>query len=247
MPATPNCRQRESDLRIEDMEVENLAQEVKRSCAGDEESEEEEEQQQMLIPPLNFSMVDEGVFRSGYPHLSNFPFLHTLNLRSIVYLCPEPYPEIYMDFLKKQGIKLFHHGIEGTKEPFVDMPKSVIKEVLKVVLDKRNHPILIHCKKGKHRTGCVVGCLRKVQNFSLTSIFDEYQRFAGTKARVLDQQFIELFDVSSIRGNSRNWICACTCQCKEHLVRVHSSTYTFPLEEAHNSISNESKHLLKIS
>ena len=62
--------------------------------------------------------------------------------------------------------------------------------------DVRNHPILIHCNKGKHRTGCLVGCLRKVQKWSLIGIFEEYRRFAGTKVRVLDQQFIELFRLS---------------------------------------------------
>eukprot|EP00249_Psilotum_nudum_P003043 c16366_g1_i1 orf=447-812(+) len=106
------------------------------------------------------------------------------------------------------------------------MPDDVIREALKVVLDTKNHPVLIHCKKGKHRTGCLVGCLRKVQNFSLTSIFEEYQRFAGTKARVLDQQFVELFDVSSFKGGVRTWTCTCTCQCKKHPSWMHSSAYS---------------------
>jgi tyrosine-protein phosphatase SIW14 len=43
--------------------------------------------------------------------------------------------------------------------------------------------------------GCLVGCLRKLQKWTLTAIFDEYQRFAGKNARIADQQFIELFDV----------------------------------------------------
>jgi hypothetical protein len=55
-----------------------------------------------------------------------------------------------------------------------------------------------NCNKGKHRTGCVVGCLRKLQHWSQTSAFDEYRRFAGSKARVLDMQFIELFDPESV-------------------------------------------------
>lgn len=143
------------------------------------------ERSMLLIPPLNFAMVDEGIFRSGYPHKNNLPFLQTLNLRSIVYLCPEAYPAVFVEFFKEQNIKLFHHGIEGTKEPFVDIPDNVIREALKCILDKRNRPVLIHCRKGKHRTGCVVGCYRKVHNYALTPIFDEYQRFAGTKARVL--------------------------------------------------------------
>ncbi|KAG1448743.1 hypothetical protein G6F56_008857 [Rhizopus delemar] len=47
--------------------------------------------------------------------------------------------------------------------------------------------------KGKHRIGCLVGCLRRIQNWSMTSIFDEYRRFAGTKV-LADQEFIEMFD-----------------------------------------------------
>ncbi|KAH9315568.1 hypothetical protein KI387_024195, partial [Taxus chinensis] len=95
------------------------------------------------------------------------------------YLCPEPYSEANRDFIRNHGIKLFHFGIEGNKEPFVNIPENIIREALKVLLDARNHPVLIHCKRGKHRTGCLVGCLRKVQSWCLSSIFDEYQRFAG--------------------------------------------------------------------
>lgn len=37
-----------------------------------------------LIPPLNFAMVDNGIFRSGFPDSANFSFLKTLGLRSIM-------------------------------------------------------------------------------------------------------------------------------------------------------------------
>lgn len=152
-----------------------------------------------LYPPVNFSMVDYGIYRSGFPEFANFSYLKALGLRSIVYLCPEAYPEHNLEFLKSNRIQLLQFGIEGTKEPFVDIPEDTIREALKVVLDVRNHPLLIHCKRGKHRTGCLVGCLRKMQRWSLLSIFDEYQRFAAAKARVSDQRFMELFDASSLK------------------------------------------------
>ncbi|XP_021735269.1 probable tyrosine-protein phosphatase At1g05000 isoform X2 [Chenopodium quinoa] len=152
-----------------------------------------------FVPPLNFSFVDNGVFRSGFPEPPNFPFLQSLGLRSIIYLCPEPYPETNLEFIKNNGIKLYQFGIEGHKEPFVNIPDAAIREALKVLLDVRNHPVLIHCKRGKHRTGCLVGCLRKLQKWCLSSIFDEYQRFAAAKARVSDQRFIELFDTSNFK------------------------------------------------
>ncbi|KAJ1375744.1 Protein-tyrosine phosphatase-like, partial [Sesbania bispinosa] len=69
----------------------------------------------LFIPPLNFAMVDNGIFRSGFPEPANFSFLQTLGLRSIIYLCPEPYPEANIEFLKSNGIKLYQFGIEGHK------------------------------------------------------------------------------------------------------------------------------------
>ncbi|XP_073308960.1 inositol diphosphatase DSP1-like [Primulina huaijiensis] len=150
----------------------------------------------LFLPPLNFSMVDHGIFRSGFPDTPNFPFLETLGIRSIIYLCAEPYPEANMQFINANKIRLFHLGIEGSKEPYVNIPEDTIRRALEVLLDESNRPLLIHCKRGKHRTGCLVGCLRKLQNWCLASIFEEYQRFAADKARVSDQRFMEVFDVS---------------------------------------------------
>ncbi|KAL0363190.1 UNVERIFIED_CONTAM: Tyrosine-protein phosphatase DSP1 [Sesamum calycinum] len=196
-------------------------------------SAEINDEENLFVPPLNFSMVDYGIFRSGFPDTANFPFLKTLGLRSIMfvpirkspslfrflfsyvlclievlkvmaliycrYLCPEPYPEVNMQFLNANGIRLFQFGVEGSKEPFVNIPDDLVRHALEVLLDERNRPLLIHCKRGKHRTGCLVGCFRKWQNWCLASIFDEYLRFAADKARVSDQRFMELFDVSGIK------------------------------------------------
>ncbi|KAG2693875.1 hypothetical protein I3760_08G115900 [Carya illinoinensis] len=126
---------------------------------------EGEENDQVLLPPSNFSMVEDGIFRSGFPQLSNFPFLDSLNLRSIIYLCPEPYPEENLEFLSSRNLRLFQFGIEGKT----------------------------------HRTGCLVGCLRKFQNWCLSSVFEEYQRFAGAKSREIDLTFLETFDAECLR------------------------------------------------
>lgn len=39
---------------------------------------------EVLIPPTNFSMVEDGIYRSGFSQLENFAFLSTLNLKSIM-------------------------------------------------------------------------------------------------------------------------------------------------------------------
>ncbi|XP_039023539.1 tyrosine-protein phosphatase DSP1-like, partial [Hibiscus syriacus] len=161
-----------------------------------------------LFIPLNFAMVDNGVFRSGFPDSDNFRFLQALGHRSITNLCPETYPEASNKFLKANGIKLFQFGIDGFKEPFVNIPEETIREALNVVLDVKNRPVLIHCKRGKQRTGCVVGSLRKLQRWCLSSFFDEYQRFTAAKARVSDQRFIERFDISSMKNIPTAFSCS---------------------------------------
>ena len=41
---------------------------------------------------------------------------------------------------------------------------------------------------GRHRSGTVVGCYRKLQRWALSSILEEYRRYAGMKVRVLNEQ-----------------------------------------------------------
>lgn len=148
---------------------------------------------ELLVPPVNFSLVAKGIYRGSYPNARNFSFLKHLGLKTILFLCPEDYSQSNSDFLKANNIKLITVPMEGNKEPFKIIPTKLMNDALTHLADKRNHPIYIHCNKGKHRTGSVVGCFRKLQLWTLTSIFEEYRRFAGTKARQLDEQYIELY------------------------------------------------------
>lgn len=162
-----------------------------------------------IIPPENFSPVIGKIYRSSFPRVENFKFLRDrLKLQSVLVLIPEEYPQENMDFLNHSGIKLFQVGMSGNKEPFVNLPSDMLTKALEIVLKPENQPILIHCNRGKHRTGCLVGCIRKLQNWSLTMIFDEYRRFAFPKARALDQQFIEMYDDEEIKkiAGEKDWL-----------------------------------------
>ncbi|GAA0162165.1 protein phosphatase [Lithospermum erythrorhizon] len=165
--------------------------EEKESCSGEDGG--------ALVAPPNFSTVEiDSIYRSGFPEPANFPFIQTLNLKSIIYLCPESYPVENYAFLESNNVKLFQFGIEGTKDPSA-CPETAVKDALKVLIDVRNHPVLIHCKRGKHRTGCLVGSLRKLQNWCFSSVEDEYKLLSGIKWRQKDVDFLQGFDVSSLR------------------------------------------------
>ncbi|XP_050234573.1 tyrosine-protein phosphatase DSP3-like [Mercurialis annua] len=159
-----------------------------------QESEERNNDDVLLEPPPNFSAVEAGViFRSSFPQPSNFSFLQSLNLRSVIYLCSEPYPQHNTEFLNAHNIQLFQFGIAG-KTASTSSINDAVTEALKILLDPTNHPVLIHCNQGKHRTGTVVGCFRKLQDWRLDSVLDEYKYFAGAKSRDGDLKFIERFD-----------------------------------------------------
>jgi tyrosine-protein phosphatase SIW14 len=158
----------------------------------------EEEKPTLYIPPLNFGLVQPGVYRSGFPIKLNFPYMTKIGIKTIIYISPEPYLDKNLEFYQNNGITIKQYSLEGNKEPFIAYPEESIAKVIVDILDKRNHPVLIHCTRGKFRTGVIVGCLRKMQFWSLTAIFDEFRRYGGPEIRMLDQQYIECFDPNNV-------------------------------------------------
>ena len=153
------------------------------------------------LAPENFAMVESGVFRSSFPRTKNIEFLKQLNLKSVVSLVPEDYPIAMQEFYNANGIKLISIGLDGNKWPFKEINYDGMQEVINKILCDENRPLLIHCNKGKHRTGSVVGCLRKVRGWALSSIFTEYLLFSAPKSRLEDQQMIESFQFKQFNQN----------------------------------------------
>ena len=61
----------------------------------------------------------------------------------------EPYPPSNVGFMKKHGIRHFQIPIPAHKDESVVIPSERIAAALRVLQDSRNHPILVHCNKGK--------------------------------------------------------------------------------------------------
>lgn len=91
-------------------------------------------------------------------------------------------------FLEDHSIKLFHLGAEDYAATYDPLSEETVLQALDLVLNPLNSPTMIMCAQGRHRTGTCVGCLRKLQRWNLTSILEEYRRFAGPKVRVLNEQ-----------------------------------------------------------
>ena len=63
-------------------------------------------------PPERFGMVEEGVYRSNAITTTNFAFIQTLQLKTVLLLSPEMPLRAVTDFLKKQKVQLVspHHS-----------------------------------------------------------------------------------------------------------------------------------------
>ncbi|KAL2146077.1 hypothetical protein VTI28DRAFT_5170 [Corynascus sepedonium] len=152
--------------------------------------------------PANFGIVVPGVYRSSFPQSEDYAFIEGLKLKTIVTLVHKEFPQGYDAFLRRNGIKHAIFDMKGTKKEAI--PIATMKSILRVVLDRRNHPLLIHCNHGKHRTGCVIGIIRKLSGWHLSSIITEYKAFAEPKTRECDIDYIAGFDLANISNLFRD-------------------------------------------
>lgn len=146
--------------------------------------------------PHNFGLVVPGIYRSSFPQPANYGFVQGLQLKTIVTLVDKGPLESYDSFIAKNGIAHHVFSMKGTKKESI--PIETMKSILRLVLDRQHHPLLIHCNHGKHRTGCVVAVVRKITGWEDSVVVDEYKAFADAKARECDVQYINDFQVAHL-------------------------------------------------
>jgi hypothetical protein len=77
--------------------------------------------------------------------------------------------------------------------------EELVKRALELALNaSQNSPCLFMGASGCHETGAVTACLRRLQRWNISTIFDEYRRFACSKARISIEHFIESFDLDLV-------------------------------------------------
>ena len=150
----------------------------------------------IVVPPIAFGCVESGVYRGATPRVENIPYLLTLRLRTIVYLSHEaPVAAVRSQYLEtvpnvvRLGERYWVPEVSGVAVNF-----DLVKTALEMVLDVTNHPIMLCCATGVIETGAVVGCLRRIQNWCLSSVLQEYAAFADNLTRVEVMHAIEVFD-----------------------------------------------------
>ncbi|KAG5178124.1 tyrosine phosphatase family-domain-containing protein, partial [Tribonema minus] len=54
-----------------------------------------------------------------------------------------------------------------------DVGEEAVKGALELLLDHKLYPILLVCSAGSHLCSRLIGCLRRLQHWSMTAILDE--------------------------------------------------------------------------
>lgn len=157
-----------------------------------------------IVPPPNFCPVEPYLYRLGQPSAVNHPFLRELRLRTIVWAATEDPHEDLLAFADEQGISvqfvLLDDDDDYLHNPWDGLSEQAIGRALGIVANRNLYPLLVCCGMGRHRTGTVIGCLRRLQGWNLASVLEEYRRFVGEKGgRIMVELLIEAFDVRSIR------------------------------------------------
>jgi len=160
-----------------------------------------------FVPPLNFAHVEEGVYRAGQPSSINMPFLESLELRTIVWLAVEEPNESVLAFADENELTIHHLGLAEGGNPWDPLTEQCVIDALHHVINSSNYPLLVSCGMGRHRTGTVIGCLRRLQGWNLASALEEYRRFTGSRrSRVVNELHIEAFQRESVTLPPRDLI-----------------------------------------
>ncbi|RSH79314.1 uncharacterized protein EHS24_001354 [Apiotrichum porosum] len=169
----------------------------------------------VLVPPINFALVAPGVYRSGHPNRRNFGFLARLGLKTVVYVEDgDEYRKDGADFVAQHGLTLHRFDLSDEEALFTPSGRARLYQALAVLLDTRNHPLLVHDDTGKAAVTLVCALVRCFQAWALTAVYAEGDMFAGAGGSEgggvgnAGREFIAMFDPTSVvldRGHVPPW------------------------------------------
>ncbi|QLQ81263.1 hypothetical protein HG537_0F00240 [Torulaspora globosa] len=192
----------------------------------------------MLVPPANFGIAEEGIYRCSKVETLNLSFLETLNLKTVLFVGGQEPSKFFREFFANLSIewsliriadfsvagepatnnankgstsnrddvmsdglpKTENHGTESTfggtyhltdQDDLMLIKSSCIKKTLYQLLNTEKHNLLL-----VDRTSIIIGILRKIQKWSLSSVINEYRLFSGKNRSYFAETFLEVLNIN---------------------------------------------------
>lgn len=185
-------------------------------------------------------VVTEGrVYRSGQMTANGFAdAVKQYNIRTVINLQDEyPNPELPQSYFNRQtirekelceqlGVKYVHLSPDLLHPPQVPPSRpQVIDDFLKVMDDESNYPVLVHCRAGLHRTGCLIAVYRMTyENWSVDSAYAELKAHGfGNRACTSANEYVRQYVLTYDPNQKRN--------VQPTSVKSGKSTQTCPCDE----------------
>lgn len=107
--------------------------------------------------PEKLYEVSPGIYRSAQPSKKDIQELKDFGIKTILVLNnDDDVVRSELKAAKKAGLNVIEQPMSGFWTP----DDTQVDEILAVLKDPNNYPVLIHCKHGEDRTGLIVGLHR---------------------------------------------------------------------------------------
>jgi tyrosine-protein phosphatase SIW14 len=105
----------------------------------------------------NFDRVNDHIYRSGEPSTVGLQELGAMGIKRVIDLRERSGATAFeQETLEKLGIKYTNIPFAGFSAP----SDQQVQSVLKLLTGNDSSPVLVHCRRGKDRTGTVIACYR---------------------------------------------------------------------------------------
>lgn len=161
--------------------------------------EDAEFQSQFLEPPDFFGIVTDKIFRCGALSPTHFSFLDLYNFKTVLFLGDDsPHPRI-TEYFNNREISYTRIPTRSTSNRILWRTQldELVKSTLQYILDNENLPVLIS-SPSELLVCTVIGCLRRLQKWNISSILDEFRRFSSEIPQTQNINYVELFDFDLI-------------------------------------------------
>ncbi|SSD59512.1 related to Protein OCA4 [Saccharomycodes ludwigii] len=219
----------------------------------------------MLVPPANFGIVEEGIYRCSKIETLNLSFLETLNLKTLIFLSEQEPSKFFKEFFKSWKIEWIVINNNNTQispipenpiisainnnsfskednepdtadeaitetnsgndkknknntskiassskeketeskilsdyvrnyyysEEFMLIKPNCLQKIIYLLLDTNNYNTLLVDK-----TSIIVGLIRKLSRWNISSIINEYRLFTGKNSNYYSEIFLELVQIN---------------------------------------------------
>ncbi len=111
----------------------------------------------------NFGRIDDSYYRGAQPSGNDYADLAAVGIKTVIDLTQDGRSD-ERAFVERAGMKFYRIPLTTSNRP----SDAAVAQFLKLVNDRANQPVFVHCQGGRHRTGTMTAVYR-MTNYGWTA------------------------------------------------------------------------------